>query len=222
MAKTVNLNKLRDEIDSRKNERNLVSSRLGESVGTGVVPRDTFLNGLIESWQTGRETASSALIKTVDNKVTDKRGGGSKLPISETAQLPQQSQTRSNSLVDMSPERDEQLFRDMEIRRKQTLAESIENYRSIPSIGSPMQNNSNTGMPMQINEAYLTEKIKKIVNNHLIENLGPVMEEAIKSTILEMYAVERIKEVLHENKDLIKTVVMETIREIQAKSKKAQ
>jgi hypothetical protein len=61
------------------------------------------------------------------------------------------------------------------------------------------------------------------VNNYLIENFGPVVEEAIKSTILEMYAVERIKEVLHENKDLVKTIVYDTIRELQAKSKnKAQ
>jgi len=90
MAKNVDLNKLKNEIDSRKSERNLVSSRLGENVGTGVMPRDTFLNGLIESWQTGRETVSSVLIKTIDNKLTDKRGGGSKLPISETAQLPPQ------------------------------------------------------------------------------------------------------------------------------------
>ena len=225
MAKNVDLNKLKNEIDSRKSERNLVSSRLGENVGTGVMPRDTFLNGLIESWQTGRETVSSVLIKTIDNKLTDKRGGGSKLPISETAQLPPQqqlSQLRPNDQIDMSPERDEQLYRDMEMRRKQTLAESISNFKNTPTIGSPMQNNSNTNMPMQINEAYLTENVKNIVNNYLIENFGPVVEEAIKSTILEMYAVERIKEVLHENKDLIKTVVIETIREIQAKSKKAQ
>jgi hypothetical protein len=56
-----------------------------------------------------------------------------------------------------------------------------------------------------------------------VENFGPIVEEAIKSTILELYAVERIKEVLTENKEIIKTVVYETIRELQAKSKtKAQ
>jgi len=38
-----------------------------------------------------------------------------------------------------------------------------------------------------------------------------------------MYAVERIQEVLNENRDLIKSVVVETIKEIQARSKaKAQ
>ena len=217
MAKSVNLNKLRDEIDSRKNERNQVSSRLGETVGRGVVPRDTFLNGLMESWQTGRETAASALIKTVDNKVTDKQGGGNKLSISNTAPIPQQGTTRINE--DMSPERDEQLYADMERRRKQTLPDALGGYLQQPQY--PQQPMQQMGQPMQINEQYLTENVKNIVNNHLIENFGPVLEEAIKSTILEMYAVERIKEVLHENKDLIKSVVIETIREIQAKSKKA-
>jgi hypothetical protein len=38
-----------------------------------------------------------------------------------------------------------------------------------------------------------------------------------------MYAVERIKEVLQENKEMIKSIVYDTIRELQAKSKaKAQ
>jgi len=220
MAKgNINLNMLKDEIENRRSGKNIVSSRLGENVGSGLAPKDVFLNGLLEAIHTGRETASSSLIKTVDNKVGTKRGESSRLQISETAQAPPRIPISTGENFDMSPERDEQLYRDMESRRKQTLAESIEGYSKIPSMGAPMQN----GVPMQINEAYLTENVKKIVNNYLIENFGPVVEEAIKSTIIEMYAVDRIKEVLHENKDLVKTIVFETIRELQAKSKnKAQ
>ena len=220
MAKgNINLNMLKDEIENRRSGKNIVSSRLGENVGSGLAPKDVFLNGLLEAIHTGRETASSSLIKTVDNKVGTKRGESSRLQISETAQAPPRIPIPTSENFDMSPERDEQLYRDMESRRKQTLAESIEGYSKIPSMGAPMQN----GVPMQINEAYLTENVKKIVNNYLIENFGPVVEEAIKSTIIEMYAVDRIKEVLNENKDLVKTIVFETIRELQAKSKnKAQ
>jgi len=69
MAQNINLNKLKNEIDNRKKEKNMVSSGLGEPVGVGVAPRDVFLNGLLESLQTGRETASSSLVKSVDNKV---------------------------------------------------------------------------------------------------------------------------------------------------------
>jgi hypothetical protein len=125
----------------------------------------------------------------------------------------------------MSPERDEQLFADLEKKRKQTLAESMGQYIHAPQVGAPMANMppQTAGAPVQLNEQYLAENVKKIVNGYLTESLGPIFEEAIKGTIIEMYAVERIKEVLHENKDLIRTVVIETIKEIQAKNKaKAQ
>ena len=91
------------------------------------------------------------------------------------------------------------------------------------NIGGIPTYNPKTGQPMQINEGYLVENVKKIVDNYLIDNFGPVVEEAIKSTIIEMFAVERIKEVLTENREMIKTVVYETIKELQAKNKaKAQ
>jgi len=221
MAKNVNLNKLRDEIDNRKKEKNMVSSRLGESVGVGIAPRDVFLNGLLESLHTGRETASSTLVKTVDNKVAAKHGEPARLPVNEVVQHPAPVREK----IDMSPERDEQLFRDLETKRKQTLAESMGQYINAPHVGTPMVNApvQSAGAPVQLNEQYLAENVKKIVNNYLTESLGPIFEEAIKGTIIEMYAVERIKEVLHENKDLIRTVVIETIKEIQAKNKaKAQ
>jgi len=219
MAKSVNLNKLKDEIDSRKKERNTFSSTTGEVVTYDGSPRDVFLNGLYESIKTGRETPATSLIKTVENKVAAKKGETPKFAVNE-APVQQQRQP-----IDMSPERDEQLFHDLEVKRKLTLAESIEQYKTTPHVGAPMQPMQQTSQtaPMQINEVYLSENVKKIVNNYLSENFGVVVEEAIKSTILEMYAVERIKEVLHENKDLIKTVVVEVIRELQARNKaKAQ
>jgi hypothetical protein len=117
----------------------------------------------------------------------------------------------------MSPERDEQLWADIEKRKKQTLAESIEGFNK--TTNAPMNNVPTYTGGQPINEGYLIENVKKIVNNYLIENFGPVIDEAIKSTIIEMYAVERIKEVLQENKEIIKTVVYETIRELQAKKK---
>jgi hypothetical protein len=225
MAKNVNLNKLRDEIDTRKKEKNMVSSGLGEHVGAGVAPRDVFLNGLIESLHSGRETAASSLVKSVDNKVAAKHGEVTRLPVNEVV-APVQHQAPKRESIDMSPERDEQLFADLEKKRKQTLAESMSGYINAPNVGAPMSQQvpiGATGAPMQLNEQYLAENVKKIVNGYLTESLGPIFEEAIKGTIIEMYAVERIKEVLHENKDLIRTVVIETIKDIQAKSKaKAQ
>jgi hypothetical protein len=220
MAKSVDLNKLKTEIDSRKRERNMTQSPLGESVGAGVAPRDVFLNGLLESLRTGKENAATSLVKVVDGRVAEKKGESLRMRINETpvaqpqrGHIPMPAQD-----VDMSPERDEQLYRDMESKRKQTLTESMSEFSKMPAVGAPMKNQP-PAQPMNLNEQYLTENVKKIVNNYLAESLSPIFEEAIKDTILEMYAVDRIKSVLTENKDLIRTIVIETIREIQAKSK---
>ena len=221
MAKnSVNLNKLKEEIDIRKKEKNMVSSRLGENVGSGVAPRDTFLNGLLTSLKTGSETASSNLIKLVENKVAAKQGETVRHSVDETKIVPSAPLRNAipldNQTVDMSPERDEQLFADLENKRKQTLAESMQTY-----VGGNKPQPAQQRPQMNLNEGYLVENVKKIVDNYLIENFGPIVEEAIKSTILELYAVERIKEVLQENKEMVKAVVIETIREIkQANDKK--
>ncbi len=211
MAKP-DLNKLKSEIANRRNEKTATID--------GVAPKDKFLNGLLESLHTGRETQASVLVKTIDNTVAAKNNETTRLTIKETAPI-QQAPAQRPIQMDMSPERDEQMWAEMEKKKKQTLAESMQTYIQSPNLGTPMNNNSM--QPMTLNEQYLTENVKKIVNGYLTENFGPIVEEAIKSTILELYAVERIKEVLTENKEMIKTVVYETIRELQAKSKtKAQ
>ena len=236
MAKKLDLNKLKDEIHKEKQNRNVIPSQLGENVSTSAAPRDVFLNGLISSLHSGQETPASTLIKVVENKVAEKHGMVKRHMVNETAVTPTPQATPT---IDTSPDRDEQLYRDLETKRKQTLAESISNFQNkAPATETPPMVNYGgqqfltsaptvptvqTGAPMQINEAALVENVKNVVNGYLSENLGTVFEEAIKGTIIEMYAVERIQEVLNENRDLIKSVVVETIKEIQARSKaKAQ
>jgi len=221
MAQKIDLNKLTTEIQTRKKERGIITEK---ATGSGLLPKDVFLYELQTSLNTGRETKASSLIKLVENKVAAKHGEVIQHTVAPIVSNNPPVQRHNLNEVEMSPERDEQLWADMEKRKKRTLAESIEGfnkpattpgYGDVPFVGQPM----NTGQPMQLNEQYLAENVKKIVNNYLIENFGPVVEEAIKSTIIEMYAVERIKEVLTENKEMIKTVVYETIRELQAKNK---
>jgi len=216
MAKP-DLNRLKEEIDSRKRERSNVNS-------SGVAPRDTFLNELLTSLHTGRDTTSTNLIKLVENKVAIKNKETVVHNVKETdvermpARIPVLTEQKK---VDMSPERDEALWAEIERKRiqskNQTLAESMGEY--IAPAGAPARQ----GQQMNLNEGYLVENVKKIVDNYLIDNFGPIIEEAIKSTMLELYAVDRIKGVLTENKEIIQKMVYDTIREIQAKSKsKAQ
>jgi len=231
----IDLNKLKAEIANEKKSKYSTSSNLGESVG--AVPRDTFLHGLVKSLENGVETPSSNLIKVVENTVSQKKDGAPIHKINETVAPRQQPEIRKK--IDMSPERDDQLFADLEAKRKRTLVESIQNFNagnttvgatnpvvnyngqklltSLPQQEAPAQT---TGIPSaQINEAVLIESVQQIVNSHLQQNLGPIFDEAIKGTIIEMYAIERIKGVLNENRDLIKDVVIQTIKEIQAKNK---
>ena len=236
MAQKLDLNKLKEEIHKEKQSKNMTPSQLGETVGQGVSPRDVFLKGLLDARESGQETSSSALIKVVENKTTAKHGGITTHAVNET---PAAAPTATPTVAAPSPDRDEQLFVDLENKRKQTLAESISNfqgnntpaptpptmnyggtqYLTTPPIGTPMNENA-VQMPMQLNEAALVENVKNVVNGYLSENLGAVFEEAIKGTIIEMYAVEQIQKVLNENRDLIRGVVVETIRDIQAKNKK--
>jgi hypothetical protein len=223
MAKNFDISKIKNEIEKSKREKNMTQSAFGESVGPNLAPKDAFLHGLVEAIKTGRDTVSTNLIKTVDNKASEKAGETPKHVISET-QVARKPIEKPRS-VEMSPERDEDLFRDLEKRKKSTLVESMQGYINPPQGHKPaaVPLSENVYQQPMLNEAYLAESVKKIVNNHLVENLGPVLEEAINSTIIEMYAVERIKEVLRENKELIKGVVVEVIKEIQAKAKaKAQ
>ena len=221
------LNKLRTEIDSRKRERNMISSPLGESTGANIAPRDAFLYELIRSHDTGVETPATDLIKLVENQVAIKNKETVRHNITETAavvdRVPARLPIPNNKSIEMSPERDEQLFVDLQAKNKQTLAESIAPYIA----GGQKKNPNPTGgavSPMNLNEGYLVENVKKIVDNYLIDNFGPVIEEAIKGTIIEMYAAERIKEVLTENKEMIRTVIFDVIKEIsdKNKAKKAQ
>ena len=232
--KKIDLNKIRDEIANEKQNKYATPSQLGESAGRGVAPRDTFLHGLQQSLLTGQETASSNLIKVVENATVQKHGG---IPTHKVNQVAPPQQPRK--AVDMSPERDEQLFADLEKKRKQTLAESIAGFQGkntatpqAPTVnynGQQMLTSvpQGAGVPQlqgsgQINEGALVETVQQLVNSHLSNNLGSVFEEAIKNTIIEMYAVERIQTVLNENRGLISEVVRDVIKEIRDKSKKAQ
>lgn len=231
MNNKVNLNKLRDEIDTRKKEKNMVSSKLGENFN-GSAPRDGFLNGLVESLKTGRETPSTALVKTVENKVSEKKGETAKFAVNDEHILNEQPRRMpiSNNTHDMSQDRDELLYQRFEQGTKKTLAESISDFtgnhgNGTHTNGQPMYYPNGQpvqyphGMPMNLNENVLGESVRNHVNKYLIENFGPVLDEAINSTIIEMFAIERIKTVLNENKDLIRSVVIDTIREIQTKNK---
>lgn len=204
------LNRLKTEIDNRKREKGVNSS---------MPPKDEFLNGLLNSLQTGRSSTATNLIKLVENKTAEKfkekivHSDVSNSSVNTQVHQPLQ---HTPNMINESPDRDDLLWAEIEKRKKQTLSEQMQGFVS-------PKTNGQQNPQMNLNEGYLVENVKKIVNNYLVENFGAVVEESIKSTILEMYAVERIKDVLNENKEMIQQIVYDTIRQLQAKNKaKAQ
>lgn len=216
MEKKVDLNKLKEEISNRQKNKQ-------QTQGDGEAPKDKFLNNLLNSLKTGQINEATNLIKKVNNHTSAKLGEKPKMNITEslptTKPEPKRNNHQPQKNVDMSQERDEQLWRDFNVKNK-TLSESIQSYYGQTGGGSNIGNHQAQNNNQQmLNEEQLFGAVKGSVDKYLSENFGLVVEEAIKSTILEMYAVERIKDVLHENKDLVKTLVYETIREIQEKNK---
>jgi len=219
MANKFNLDGIKEEMATRRSERNTVSEQLGESVNA-TQAKDGFLNGLITSFQTGRETHSTKRIKLIENKVDIREGKSPKFKENDTdlTEVNQNRNTNRNVLPvnnGINPEmgqgdRDELMYAEMSkksLRGGQSLSESL------MSVGGHGNNNA----PIQSSQ--LTEGVKNVVNNYLAENFGLIVEESIKNTILEMYAVERIKEVLHENKSMIKSIMLEILKEMKAKQK---
>ena len=218
VAKKFDISKIQKEIDARKKSRGITES------ANGGVARDGFLNELVTSLNTGRETTASSVIRAVENKAAIKNGenreplGEIKIakPAMQSNSIPQHMPQRGAvNEVMMSPERDELMFKDIEQRRKSTLSESIAGLIDQGSAGNyPSKANVNNinQRPQVINEG--NEKL-----NYILENFNQLAEDAMKDVIIEMYAVERIKKVLTENKEIIKSIVYETIRELQAKSK---
>jgi len=227
MAEKVNLNNIKKEIEARKAEKGIIPANLGTATGRFAAPKDEFLHGLIHSINSGQDTPSTNLLREVNDKVMIKDGQKTRarIPNQQTEQAPpqqfRQPQRPINNMAE-SMDREDKAFADFERARKQTLAESIGEL--IPGAQQQQQAARYTGQPQMLNENMILENVKNTVNLYLAESLMPILEESTRSTIIEMYAVETIKKTLNENKALIREVVIEVIREINAaqKAKAAQ
>ena len=204
MANKIDLSKLRKEIDNRKQSKGIVSESLGETTGNIVVPKDAFLNGLEISLRTGRPSESSNRIKIVEAKVAEKQGEKRTIPTgNDLSTIPTQ---QINPPVQQSPERDALLYEELERKTKEYLG------------GGTSTPTQEVNIPQQglVSPNSLNESVKKVID----ENFAHIVEHAMKDAIVEIYAVERIKEVLEENESMVRDVVIKTIRELQNKNKK--
>ena len=210
MAKSgLNLNKLKEEIDKRKSQ----------GVSEGFIPKErtNFLSQLRKSFETGVHTESVDKIKTVSNKASEKvhqkYGVNEKKPFTNVNENVIEDNRRP--IISDDYEREDKMFESFQKSNKQTLAQALESQ-----IGGGKYNRNNMeGFPTQINEQALVSKIDERLNNYLVENIGEIFNDSIKSVILEYFAKEKIKEVILENNDLIRETVIGVIRDLQKKKK---
>ena len=198
MGNTVNLGKLKEEIDSRKQSKNnvVLNTNNGETVINR--PKDGFLNQLLTSLNTGVKTDASRVVKLVENKAAEKMGETRK-PIDDT----KFNEIKKQTILERKPLVNEN-FDDIG-REEQMYKEMMKKYTSnqFPNTVNYQNTNNQTNNEIDIN------KIFDEVSNKLSEQFD--------SKIIEMYSYDRIKRVLFENKDLIKEIVIEVIKELRAK-----
>ena len=196
MDKNINLDSLKDEIKRRKTERQDIGI---DTQGVGALPpKDKFLNGLLESLNSGRETHASKLVKMVDNKVAEKNGEKTRHKINE-------------ELVDNSPpidfensSREQSLYDEIAKKTQQMISKN-----KYPENSALLT--SNLQQPITLNE----EVIKKVIT----DNFEHLIENALKNSIVNIFMSERIKEVINENEDIVKNVVIKTLKELYKKKK---
>jgi len=224
MAVKYNLDGIKEEMASRRSERNVVSEKLGETINSSGQPKDGFLNGLLTSFNTGKETHATKRIKLIENNVDIREGKKPKFTENNIQEVVQNNPIRGNNMTpdQSSVDRDELMYAQMShkaLKGGQSLSESLMNV----STGGVNRGGVNGGSNELIQSSTLNEGVKNVVNNYLAENFGLIVEESIKNTILDMYAVERIKDVLNEYyKPMIKNTIREVFREIKKEQQEKQ
>lgn len=203
MANNIDLSKLRKEIDNRKQSKGIVSENLGETTSNINVPKDAFLHGLELSLRTGQPSEASNRIKVVEARVAQKDGEQRSIPTgNDLATTP----ALVNPPVQQSPDREKLLYEELDRKQKEYLSSGVQTPAH--GVSTPPQ-----GM---ISPNTLNESVKKVID----ENFSHIVEHAMKDAIVEIYASERIKEVIEENENMIREVVIKTIKELQDKNRK--
>jgi hypothetical protein len=214
--KEIDLSKLKNEIHTRKQAKNEAVDDNGSNV------KDKFLNNLVESLNTGRPSEATNKIRKVDEVAAEKSGDkpqsntSNNSVSSEVAKYKGQQNVNQNNqpVINNENDRDEKLYEELERRKKEMLGGGALKYNQTKSSQTQETNQPSSGNI--INE----EKIYETVNNVITEKFATVVDQAMKDSIVEIYAEARMKEVLEENKNIIRKIVIDTIKELQSKKKK--
>jgi hypothetical protein len=205
---SVNLDKLKEEIKQRKSP---IITDTGERQSNG-----SFLLKLKESLYTGRTNVATEAIKEVENKAIDihnRKKGSNEKPVFNVNKSVLETTSRGGVDINDDIAREEALFKSFNKPRERSIDEEIERLYGVKQ--KTNQQIPNQGMG--INEGALIG----VVDKYITENYVRIVEESIRRVMLETYADERIKETIIENRNFMKSIVVDIIKELQ-KNKKPQ
>ena len=204
----IDLEKIKGVLEERKKES--AATRPAEL----NIPKDNFLFELETSLRSGNESRATNRIKLIENKASVNTKGAPIHDVKLTQPTQSQARPQAPRGIGEDAERDELMYREFNNKvntRNSGLSTAINEFAG---------QNQKSGTPQMLNEEYINEAVNKRVVEYLNENLGAIFEEAIKETMLEMFAREHINSVLGESKDTLKTLLREIINENKAKANK--
>lgn len=158
-------------------------------------------------------------------------------PKQQQSQYPQQTQQPRQQIHEDDNSRDKQFDKQFEHRSNsnnnslsQQLGEisganngqmnpqqkMMESYQKMSGTQQPMQQYT-PNQQQQYNPTNINEQVNEAIGQ---VDFASLLQESLKNTIMEMYAVEKVQKSLLENKDIIKKIVRETLIELSQANKK--
>lgn len=239
MNKGFDVKKIREEIDRKKSQSQVINAG-GSQI---AVPRtgDAFLRDLVTSLNTGKATDAVKKMQIVEQVAEEKKPSGIKrkgsagLSSENIHSLINNTSTNEGYEPINAPEpiyedREELMARNMEQQNKGLISKYqngapdvshlVEQFYGKQPVKQPIAGNPQPIMG-QISANYINEEVDRRFNNYINENMGAILEGAIKNTIIEMYSKERVKTVLAELDidGMIREGVLRTIKQLQERKK---
>jgi hypothetical protein len=219
----MDLDLIKKEIENKKREKQQIAEQSGIDV---PMAKDNFLHSLQESLATGRPNKATQKLKVVTDRSNNMEVDGgqvinkNKIPVNEqvleTIQQPK-PQVHPNQHVNPNPNpqidpREEQFYKNLQ-ETKQLLgnnnvgmADAMQMYMKNQPQQPQMINSQNA-----LNEAVQRE-VKSFMSNI---DFPKLVEDIVKSTMMEMYQKEKLEKALNENQDKIQKMVVNTIIALQ-------
>ena len=211
---------LKKDIDRRKKEKQHVAQTSGVDI---PMAKDNFLHSLQESLATGQPNQATQKLKVVanrsENMVVSDLGVENKntTPVNEevlrttpTQPTNVNPQAKYNvNQVANGEQRDEQFYKNLQ--ETQQLLGNNNSVGMADAMSMYMKNQPN--QPQMINNPNaLNEAVQREVKSFMTNIDFPrLVEDIVKSTMMEMYQKEKLETALNENQEKIQKMVVDTI-----------